>query len=139
MAKALARTWDRPLVLLDPSRLFGPYVGESEQRLVQALRQVESMAPAVLWIDELEKGFATGGEADGGVSRRLLGTWLRWMQERSPGIFVVATSNDVRALPPELLRKGHTRDAHLRQKNHRHHPQTGQDPGTGPQLASPTS
>jgi ATP-dependent 26S proteasome regulatory subunit len=105
-AKALARSWDRPLILLDPSRLFGPYVGESEQRLEQALKQVESMAPAVLWLDEMEKGFAVGGEADGGVSRRLLGTWLRWMQERPPGVFVVATSNDVSALPPELLRKG---------------------------------
>jgi SpoVK/Ycf46/Vps4 family AAA+-type ATPase len=64
------------------------------------------MAPAVLWIDEVEKGFAVGGDGDGGVSRRLLGTFLRWLQERPEGVYVVATANDVAALPPELLRKG---------------------------------
>jgi SpoVK/Ycf46/Vps4 family AAA+-type ATPase len=64
------------------------------------------MRPAVLWIDEIEKGFAAGGEGDGGVSRRLLGTFLRWLQERDDGVFVVATANDVVSLPPEFLRKG---------------------------------
>ena len=64
------------------------------------------MAPAVLWVDEIEKGFASGGEADGGVSARLLGTFLRWMQDRPDGVFLVATANDVSALPPEFLRKG---------------------------------
>jgi SpoVK/Ycf46/Vps4 family AAA+-type ATPase len=106
VAKTLARTWGLPLVLLDPGRLFGPYVGESERRLADSLRTVEAMAPAVLWIDEIEKGFPSGGEADGGVARRVLGTFLRWLQDRPPGVFVVATCNDVTALPPELARKG---------------------------------
>jgi hypothetical protein len=105
-AKALARSWGLPLVLLDPARLFGPYVGESERRLADTLRTVDAMAPVVLWIDEIEKGFPSGGEADGGVARRLLGTFLRWMQDRPPGVFVVATSNDVTSLPPEFTRKG---------------------------------
>jgi hypothetical protein len=106
IAKALASEWRRPLVLLDPSRLYGRFVGESEGRLDTALAAVEAMAPVVLWIDEIEKGFAAGGEGDGGVSRRLLGTFLRWLQERGPGVFVVATANDVLSLPPEFLRKG---------------------------------
>ena len=106
MAKALAATWRRPLLLLDPARLYRKYVGESEQRLEAALRNAEAMAPAVLWIDEIEKGFAAGGDADGGVSARLLGTFLRWMQDRPDGVFLVATANDVSALPPEFLRKG---------------------------------
>lgn len=107
VAKTLARSWHMPLVLLDPGALFGPYVGESEERLRTALRTVEAMAPVVLWVDEIEKGFATGdGVADGGVSVRILGELLRWMQERPEGVFLVATSNDVRKLPPELLRRG---------------------------------
>ncbi|MBN2113072.1 MAG: AAA family ATPase, partial [Acidimicrobiia bacterium] len=106
VAKTLAATWGRPLLLLDPGRIYRKYVGESEQRLEAALRTAEAMAPAVLWIDEIEKGFATGGEADGGVSNRLLGTFLRWMQDRPDGVFLVATANDVSALPPEFLRKG---------------------------------
>ena len=106
VAKTLAATWGRPLLLLDPSRIFRKYVGESEQRLEAALRTAAAMAPAILWVDEIEKGFASGGEADGGVSARLLGTFLRWMQDRPDGVFVVATANDVSALPPEFLRKG---------------------------------
>jgi SpoVK/Ycf46/Vps4 family AAA+-type ATPase len=106
VAKSLARSWGLPLVLLDPARLFGPYVGESERRLHASLRTVEAMAPVVLWIDEIEKGFPSGGEADAGVARRVLGSFLRWMQDRPPGVFVVATSNDVTALPPEFARKG---------------------------------
>ncbi|MBI4258952.1 MAG: AAA family ATPase [Actinobacteria bacterium] len=105
IARSLARTWGLPLILLDPGAIFGPYVGESEQRLRDALRTAEAM-PVVLWIDEIEKGFAAGGQGDGGVSRRVLGTFLRWMQDRPPGVFVVATCNDVDALPPEMLRKG---------------------------------
>jgi len=106
VAKTLARTWELPLVLLDPSRLYRPYIGETEQRLHESLRSIDALAPAVLWIDEIEKGFASGGTSDSGVSQRLLGTFLRWMQERQPGVFLVATANDVSALPPELLRKG---------------------------------
>ncbi len=106
VAKSLARTWELPLVRLDPARLYGKYVGESEQRLAAALATVDAMAPVVLWIDEIEKGFAAGGSGDGGVSQRLLGSFLHWMQERAAGVFLVATANDVAALPPELLRKG---------------------------------
>jgi len=106
VAKTLARSWDLPLVLLDPSRLYRPYIGETEQRLQDSLRSIDALAPAVLWIDEIEKGFASGGRSDSGVSQRLLGTFLRWMQERPPGVFLVATANDVSQLPPELLRKG---------------------------------
>lgn len=106
VAKTLARTWELPLVLLDPSRLYRPYIGETEKRLHESLRSIDALAPAVLWIDEIEKGFASGGTSDSGVSQRLLGTFLRWMQEREPGVFLVATANDVSALPPELLRKG---------------------------------
>jgi ATP-dependent 26S proteasome regulatory subunit len=106
IAKTLARSWEIPLVSLHVSRLYGQYVGESEQRLRDALATAEAMAPVVLWIDELEKAFPSRGEADGGVSQRILGETLRWMQERPDGTFIVATSNDVKALPPELLRKG---------------------------------
>ncbi len=105
LARALAAEWAVPLVLLDPGRIYRKYVGESEQRFDAALVTVTAMAPAVLWIDEIEKGFATGGE-DGGVSGRVLATFLRWLQDRTPGVFVVATANDVTRLPPELTRKG---------------------------------
>jgi len=105
-AKTLARTWGLPLLLLDPARLYGPYVGESEQRMRDSLKTVEAMAPAVLWIDEIEKGLAAGSEADSGVSQRLRGTFLRWMQDRREGVFIVATCNEVNLLPPEFLRRG---------------------------------
>lgn len=106
VARTLARTWAMPLLLLDPARLYGPYVGESEQHLSESLSTVQAMAPAVLWIDEVEKGLATDAGGDSGVSRRLLGTFLRWMQDRPEGVFIVATSNDVLSLPPEFLRRG---------------------------------
>jgi AAA+ superfamily predicted ATPase len=107
VAKTLARTWRMPLVLLDPGSIYGSYVGESEQRLRTALETVEAMSPVVVWIDEIEKGFAAGtGAGDSGVSQRVLGTFLRWLQDRPPGVFLVATSNDVEKLPPELLRRG---------------------------------
>jgi SpoVK/Ycf46/Vps4 family AAA+-type ATPase len=107
VAKTLARSWGMPLVLLDPGSIYGSFVGESEARLRSALDTVEAMAPVVVWLDEIEKGFAAGsGSGDSGVSQRVLGTFLRWMQERPPGVFLVATSNDVEKLPPELLRRG---------------------------------
>jgi hypothetical protein len=87
--------------------LYDKYVGETERNLSQALDTADAMSPVVLWIDEIEKGFSRdGGEADGGVSGRLLGTFLTWLQERDSRVFVVATANDVDRLPPELLRKG---------------------------------
>jgi len=106
IAKTLAATWRLPLILLDPARLYGSYVGQSEQRLAAALRTVEAMTPCVLWIDEIEKGFASSDTGDGGVSSRIRGTFLRWLQERPAGVFVVATCNQVQAMPPEFLRKG---------------------------------
>lgn len=107
VAKTLARAWNLSLVLLDPVRLYGPYVGESETRLDSSLATVEAMAPSVLWVDEIEKGFAAGTSGgDSGVSQRVLGSFLRWMQDRLAGVFVVATCNDVTLLPPEFLRRG---------------------------------
>ena len=106
-AKAIAGSWNVPLVQLDFAVLYNKFHGESERNLREALKQTEAMAPCVLWIDEIEKGLASnGGESDGGVSRRMLGTVLTWMTERTAKVFLVATANDVMQLPPELLRKG---------------------------------
>lgn len=107
-AKAIAATWGLPLLALDAGRLLAPFVGESERNLRDALRRVERMAPCVLWIDEIEKAFvsADSAESDGGVSKRLIGTLLTWMQERASRVFFVATANSVRQLPPEIMRKG---------------------------------
>jgi SpoVK/Ycf46/Vps4 family AAA+-type ATPase len=107
-AKAIATAWTRPLMRLDPGALYDKYIGESESRLRDALRQAESMSPVVLWIDEIEKGFASaaGQSSDGGLSRRMFGSLLTWMQEHTHPVFLVATANDIEALPPELLRKG---------------------------------
>jgi SpoVK/Ycf46/Vps4 family AAA+-type ATPase len=105
-AKAVANEWRLPLLRLDPSGLYNKYIGESERNFKRAMRTAETMAPVILWIDELEKAFAAGGTEDGGVSQRILGTFLSWMQERAGDAFVVATANDVQRLPPEFLRKG---------------------------------
>ena len=106
-AKAVAGSWHVPLMRLDFGNLYSKWLGESEHNLKEALRQAEAMAPCVLWIDEIEKGIANdNSEADGGVGRRILGSLLTWMSERSARVFMVATANDVSKLPPELLRKG---------------------------------
>jgi SpoVK/Ycf46/Vps4 family AAA+-type ATPase len=108
-AKAVAREWNMQLLKFDSSSLFDKYIGESEKNLHQSLQVAEAVAPAVLWIDEIEKMFpnaALHSEADGGLSMRIFGTFLTWMQEKKSPVFVVATSNDISALPPELLRKG---------------------------------
>jgi ATP-dependent 26S proteasome regulatory subunit len=104
-AKMIGGLWRLPLLRLDVGALFGSLVGESEERARRALRLAETVAPCVLWIDELEKGFATG-DLDGGTSRRVFGTILTWMQEKTAPVFVVATANDVTALPTETLRRG---------------------------------
>ncbi|GMU22242.1 MAG: ATPase [Phycisphaerae bacterium] len=107
-AKAIATAWQRPLLRMDPCALYDRYVGESERRLRDALRQAEAMAPIILWIDEIEKAFASAASrsTDGGLSQRMFGTLLTWMQEHTAPVFLVATANDIEALPPELLRKG---------------------------------
>jgi hypothetical protein len=107
-AKAVAAAWKRPLLRLEVGRVYDRYVGESERRLREALDQAAAAAPAVLWIDEIEKAFASAASqsTDGGLSQRIFGCLLTWMQERRGGVFLVATANDVSALPPELLRRG---------------------------------
>jgi SpoVK/Ycf46/Vps4 family AAA+-type ATPase len=104
-AKAVAGTWGTPLMRLDFGALYNKFLGETERNLREALKVADAMAPAVLWMDEIEKGIATN-DNDGGESRRILGTLLTWMAERKSKVFVVATSNDIEALPPELVRKG---------------------------------
>ena len=108
-AKVIAREWKLPLLKLDAGSLFDKYIGESEKNFRKAITMAESMAPVVFWIDEIEKSIATtagSGEADGGLSRRLFGEFLTWLQEKREEVFVVATANDLSVLPPELLRKG---------------------------------
>jgi SpoVK/Ycf46/Vps4 family AAA+-type ATPase len=107
-AKAVATAWQRPLLRMDVGALYDRYIGESERRLRDALRQAETMSPVILWIDEIEKGFASAASqsSDGGLSKRMFGSLLTWMQERQAPVFLIATANDIEALPPELLRKG---------------------------------
>ncbi|HUF49745.1 MAG TPA: AAA family ATPase [Longimicrobiales bacterium] len=105
-ARAVATEWSLPLLRLDTGSLYNKFVGETESNFRRAMRAAEKLAPCVLFIDELEKAFATGGTEDGGVSMRVLGTFLTWLQERKADVFVVATANDVSRLPPEFLRKG---------------------------------
>jgi AAA+ superfamily predicted ATPase len=109
VARAVAGEWGIELARLDAGSLYDKYVGESEKRLHRALDLAEKLSPIVLWIDEIEKAFAsagTSGDADAGLSQRLLATLLTWMQDRQSMVFLAATSNNIRALPPEMLRKG---------------------------------
>jgi ATPase family associated with various cellular activities (AAA) len=107
-AKAVATSWQRPLLRLNVGALYDRYIGESERRLSDALRQAEMMSPIILWIDEIEKAFASAASqsTDGGLSMRMFGSLLTWMQEHRSAVFLIATANDIEALPPELLRKG---------------------------------
>jgi chloramphenicol 3-O-phosphotransferase len=105
-AKAVAADWGLPLLKLDTSAIYDKYLGESESRFLAAIRSAEDAGPVVLWIDEIEKAFSSGGDSDGGVSTRILGTFLSWLQERRGDVFVVATANDIAKLPAELVRKG---------------------------------
>lgn len=106
-AKAVAGSWGVPLMRLDFGALYNKFQGETERNLREALKAADAMAPCVLWIDEIEKGLASSdASSDGGVSRRVLGTLLTWMAERDSRVFIVATSNDIEQLPPELVRKG---------------------------------
>ncbi|UCE90477.1 MAG: AAA family ATPase [Pseudomonadota bacterium] len=104
-AKAVAGLWGIPLLRLDFGALFNKYHGETERNLRESLRAAQVMAPCVLWMDEIEKG-VSGNDSDSGTSRRVLGALLTWMAENDTPVFVVATANDIEALPPELVRKG---------------------------------
>lgn len=106
LAKAIGSAWQLPLLRLDVGRVFGMYIGMSEENLRSALRTAEAVAPSILWVDEIEKGFSQSGEGDGGTSSRIFATFLTWMQEKVKPVFVIATANNIEALPPELLRKG---------------------------------
>ena len=107
-AKAIATAWQQPLLRMDVGALYDRYIGESERRLRDTFAQAERMAPIVLWIDEIEKAFASAAShnTDGGLSQRMFGSLLTWMQEHTAPVFIVATANNIDALPPELLRKG---------------------------------
>lgn len=104
-AKMIGGLWRMPLLRLDVGALFGSLIGESEERTRRALHLAETIAPCVLWIDEMEKALAHGG-LDSGTSTRVFGSILTWMQEKRSPVFVVATANDITSMPPELLRKG---------------------------------
>jgi hypothetical protein len=104
-AKMIAGLWRLPLLRLDVGALFGSFVGESEERTRRALRLAETISPCILWIDEMEKAFSFGS-GDGGTGQRVFASILTWMQDKTAPCFVVATANDISALPPELLRKG---------------------------------
>ena len=109
-ARAVAGEWKLPLVKFDTAAVYDKFIGETEKRIQKVFKVAEGLAPCVLWIDELEKVFAGSGpdsaSADAGVSSRLLASFLSWMQERKPAVFVAATCNNVTVLPPELIRKG---------------------------------
>lgn len=108
-AKAIAAAWHLPLLRLDVGRLFGSLLGSSEENVRTAIRVAESVAPAILWVDEIEKsmaGSSSSGSTDGGTSARVLSSFLTWLQEKTSPVFVIATANDISQLPPELLRRG---------------------------------
>lgn len=109
LAKAVSTMWKLPLLRLDMGRVFAELVGASEENMRMALRLAETVAPTILWIDEIEKGLAgisSSGRSDAGTAARVFGSFLVWMQEKTAPVFVIATSNDITVLPPELLRKG---------------------------------
>jgi ATP-dependent 26S proteasome regulatory subunit len=108
-ARSVAGEWGYELARLDAGALYDKFIGESEKKLQKALELAQKLAPMVLWIDEIEKAFASAGssgDADAGLSQRLLATLLTWMQDREGGVFLAATSNNITVLPPEMLRKG---------------------------------
>ncbi len=108
-AKAIGAVWKMPLLRLDVGKVMGSLVGSSEENMRRAIMTAEAVAPSILWLDELEKGFSgtqSSGQTDGGTSARVFGTFITWLQEKQSAVFVIATANNVKALPPELLRKG---------------------------------
>jgi len=108
-AKAVSSLWQQPLLRFDMGRMFGSLVGSSEENVRKAISVAESVAPAILWVDEIDKAFAGSqgsGSTDGGTTARVFGTFLTWLSEKTSPVFVVATANDISQLPPELMRKG---------------------------------
>ena len=106
-AKAMSAMWQLPLLRLDVGKIFSGLVGSSEENMRKAIQTAEAVAPSILWIDEIEKGFGgVGGEHDGGTSTRVFGTFLTWLNEKQKPVFVIATANNIHALPSEMLRKG---------------------------------
>ncbi len=108
-AKAAGALWEMPLLRLDVGKVFAGLVGSSEENIRTVIRTAEAIAPAILWIDEIEKGFSGTGSSnmsDGGTTSRVFGSFITWLQEKETPVFVIATANDVSQLPPELLRKG---------------------------------
>lgn len=106
-AKAISHHWHLPLLRLDVGRLFAGLVGESESRTRQMIQLAEALAPCILWIDEIDKAFAgLDGKGDSGTTSRVFGTFITWLAEKTSPVFVVATANNIQALPPEMLRKG---------------------------------
>lgn len=108
-AKAVSRLWQLPLLRFDMGKMFNSLVGSSEENVRKAIAVAESVAPAILWVDEIDKAFAgsqASGMADGGTTARVFATFLTWLSEKTAPVFVVATANDISQLPPELLRKG---------------------------------
>lgn len=106
-AKAMSALWQLPLLRLDVGKIFSGLVGSSEENMRKAIQTAEAVAPSILWIDEIEKGFGgNGGERDGGTATRVFGTFLTWMSEKTKPVFVIATANNINALPSEMLRKG---------------------------------
>ncbi|HEV2328753.1 MAG TPA: AAA family ATPase [Verrucomicrobiae bacterium] len=108
-AKSVSNLWQLPLLRFDMGRMFGSLVGSSEENVRRAIAVAESVAPAILWVDEIDKAFAGSqgsGATDGGTTARVFGTFLTWLSEKTAPVFVVATANDISQLPPELLRKG---------------------------------
>jgi len=107
VCRAIAGSWGLPLLRLDPAKIYSSSLGASEKNFLDSLAIASSVSPCVFWIDEIEKGFSpTDSQTDGGVSKRILGTFLNFLQERESSVFVVATSNNLSSLPPEMLRKG---------------------------------
>lgn len=107
IAKSISSMWHLPLLRFDVGKVFNMYVGNSESNMREAIKTAEAIAPCILWIDEIEKGFSgLGNSGDSGTSNRIFGTFLSWMQEKTKPVFVVATANNISSLPSEMMRKG---------------------------------
>jgi AAA+ superfamily predicted ATPase len=140
-AKAASSLWKLPLLRMDIGRMFGSLVGSSEENMRRAVQTAESVAPAILWVDEIDKAFAGAvgsGGSDAGTASRVFGTFLTWLSEKTAPVFVIATANDISQLPPELLRKGRVdeiffvdlpNDGERREVFRIHLQKRGRDPG----------